>query len=119
MASSRLTKLMAGSRATSFGSSVPIFPNTRTRRFGITNRSGRAQALVGGCIGSALIGATLSAASSGSGVPPINDITTDLDDPPAFAAALVIPENEGRDMAYPEDFVPQVEKRLQAAQNGT
>ena len=38
--------------------------------------------------------------------PPINDITTDLENPPAFAAALDTPANDGRDMAYPERFGP-------------
>lgn len=72
--------------------------------------SGRSRALIGGCIGAALIGATLSAASSGSGVPPINDITTSLQDPPSFTHAAGIPENQDRDMSYPEDFVVQVEE---------
>jgi len=75
-----------------------------------THRTGRGQALLGGCIGSALIGATLSAASSGSGVPPINDITTNLQDPPAFTTAPNLPENQGRDMSYPQEFVAQVQE---------
>ena len=40
--------------------------------------------------------------------PLINDVTTDLENPPAFAAALKAPANAGRDMAYPEHFVPIV-----------
>ncbi|MFQ6550286.1 DUF1499 domain-containing protein [Aestuariibius sp. 2305UL40-4] len=36
--------------------------------------------------------------------PSINDVTTDLSDPPVFNAALGLPENLGRDMTYPESF---------------
>lgn len=43
-----------------------------------------------------------------SGVPRINDITTDTVDPPRFTVALALPENAGRDMAYPgEAFARQ------------
>jgi uncharacterized protein (DUF1499 family) len=40
--------------------------------------------------------------------PRINDITTDLDDPPQFAAALEIAENRSRDMSFPPDFAPLI-----------
>jgi uncharacterized protein (DUF1499 family) len=73
-------------------------------------KTGRAKALVGGCIGAALIGGTLSAASSGRGVPSINDITTNLQDPPGFTTASNLPENLGRDMSYPNEFVAQVQQ---------
>lgn len=33
--------------------------------------------------------------------PPIHDITTSLEDPPAFVAALEAPANRGRDLSYP------------------
>jgi uncharacterized protein (DUF1499 family) len=33
--------------------------------------------------------------------PAINDIATDLDDPPEFRHAPTLPENQGRDMAFP------------------
>ena len=33
--------------------------------------------------------------------PSINDITTDLEEPPVFTHAQTLPENEGRDMAFP------------------
>ncbi|MBN1207895.1 MAG: DUF1499 domain-containing protein [Myxococcaceae bacterium] len=42
------------------------------------------------------------------GRPRINDISTDLEDVPAFAQAGALPENKGRDMAYPEEFKPIV-----------
>ncbi|MEE3332293.1 MAG: DUF1499 domain-containing protein, partial [Myxococcota bacterium] len=41
----------------------------------------------------------------GAGLPSINDITTNLGDPPVFAAD---PAERGRDMTYPADFVLQV-----------
>src|SRR6185369_6287452 len=43
----------------------------------------------------------LIAASNGRGVPRINDITTDVDNPPVFVAAAQNAGNAGRDMAYP------------------
>jgi uncharacterized protein (DUF1499 family) len=38
--------------------------------------------------------------------PRINDITTNVENPPAFVAALRARPNAGRDMAYPEHFGP-------------
>lgn len=38
------------------------------------------------------------------GAPRINDFTTDLSDPPAFAHAATLPANVGRDLAYPPAF---------------
>jgi uncharacterized protein (DUF1499 family) len=52
-----------------------------------------------------LLGVVLASAP-GDGLPPINDISTDLVSPPAFAAD---PAGAGRDMSYPADFVPQVQ----------
>lgn len=40
-------------------------------------------------------------ARGGAGVPRINDITTDTDAPPRFVHAGTLPENVGRDLAYP------------------
>jgi uncharacterized protein (DUF1499 family) len=42
------------------------------------------------------------------GRPRINDISTDLDDVPAFTQAGSLPENQKRDMRYPEEFKPVV-----------
>ena len=71
-------------------------------------REGRGRALLGTVLGALVVGATLAAAGSGAGVPPINDITTNPDDPPAYAAALEDPANQGRDMSYPgADFAAQ------------
>ncbi len=38
--------------------------------------------------------------------PSINDITTNIADPPAFQHAPTLPENSGRDMAFPAAFGP-------------
>jgi len=40
------------------------------------------------------------------GRPRINDISTDLDDVPAFTQAGALPENQGRDMRYPRSSSP-------------
>jgi uncharacterized protein (DUF1499 family) len=40
--------------------------------------------------------------------PVINDISTDLDNPPAFVQAPTLDANKGRDMAYPEAFKEKV-----------
>jgi uncharacterized protein (DUF1499 family) len=42
------------------------------------------------------------------GRPRINDISTDLEDVPAFTRAGSAPENQGRDMGYPAEFKPTV-----------
>jgi len=77
-----------------------------TRRGG--DAPGRKKArLAAGC-GAVLLAIPLFAGSSGRGLPPINDITTDLDDPPAFAPAERAPDYQGRDMSYPAAFVPIV-----------
>jgi len=70
-----------------------------------TGRTGRELAWLGFGCGALLVVALLAGARSGRGVPPINDITTDVADPPAFAGD---PSDRGRDMAYPPDFGPQV-----------
>jgi uncharacterized protein (DUF1499 family) len=71
-----------------------------------SGRSGRELAWLGFGCGAVLVGVLLVSARPGMGVPPINDITTDLADPPAFASD---PAERGRDMSYPAEFVPQVQ----------
>lgn len=52
--------------------------------------------------------AVLVASGAGSGVPRINDITTDTVNPPVFVHAQTLPDNAGRDMTYPgESFATQ------------
>ncbi|MEE3330248.1 MAG: DUF1499 domain-containing protein [Myxococcota bacterium] len=67
---------------------------------------GRTRSLTAIAGGVALLGVVALGGSPGAGLPSINDITTDLADPPAFAAD---PAERGRNMTYPADFVPQVE----------
>ena len=68
-------------------------PTARTRSLGAL------------AIGLGLVIAVLGAASTAGDAPPINDITTDLENPPAFASSLVVPDYKDRDMSYPEEFV--------------
>jgi uncharacterized protein (DUF1499 family) len=70
-----------------------------------SGRSGRELAWLGFGCGALLAGVLLVSARPGMGVPPINDITTNLEDPPAFGGD---PAERGRDMSYPAEFVPQV-----------
>lgn len=73
--------------------------------------AGRQKALIGLMIALALPIAVLApAALVGGDAPPINDITTDLADPPAFADAGLVPDYRNRDMSYPADFVPIVQE---------
>jgi uncharacterized protein (DUF1499 family) len=70
---------------------------------------GRMKALIGLMIALALPLAVLGPAMLvGGDLPPINDITTDLEDPPVFADPSLVPDYRNRDMSYPADFVPQV-----------
>ncbi len=82
---------------------VGLFALWRTREG--SGRSGRGLAWTGIACGVGLVGLLLVSSSPGQGLPRINDITTDLEDPPAFAGD---PSDRGRDMTYPADFVPQV-----------
>jgi uncharacterized protein (DUF1499 family) len=70
--------------------------------------SGMRMSLAGLAVGLGLLLVVFAAASPGGGLPPINDITTDLENPPQFADATVVPEYTGRNMSYPPEFVPQV-----------
>ena len=65
------------------------------------NRDGRSSALRGLLLSLVTIGSLAVPISHGAGVPRINDITTDLNDPPVFVSALEHEANRGRDMAYP------------------
>ena len=69
---------------------------------------GRQKALIGGGVGLGLLLIVFGAASTGGDAPPINDITTDLENPPQFAPSSVVPEYAGRDMSYPPEFVAVV-----------
>lgn len=69
---------------------------------------GRSAAVRGLVLALVTIVALAVPASRGRGLPRINDITTNTDNPPVFVAALEAPANQGRDMAYPgESFAAQ------------
>jgi uncharacterized protein (DUF1499 family) len=70
-------------------------------------RAGRGLAWIGLACAALLLGGVLGTRLPGSDLPSINDITTDLADPPAFASD---PAEMGRDMTYPEGFAEQVKR---------
>lgn len=70
-----------------------------------SGKGGRPLAIFGVACGVLLVGLLFVAAGPSSDLPPINDITTDLADPPAFTSD---PAERDRDMAYPSDWVPLV-----------
>jgi uncharacterized protein (DUF1499 family) len=72
------------------------------------NPDGMRLAMAGLAVGIGLVLIVFAAASPGGGLPSINDITTDLEDPPQFADSTVVPDYVGRNMSYPPEFVPQV-----------
>ena len=78
-----------------------------TRGSGV--RPARRRAWLATAIGASLVAVVVVAGSPGRGLPAINDITTNLSEPPAFRAAAQDPANIDRDMAYPAAFVPQVQ----------
>jgi len=69
---------------------------------------GRKNAITGMAAGLGLLAIVFAASSTGGDAPPINDITTDLEDPPAFATGPDAPDYGGRDMSYPAEFVDVV-----------
>ncbi len=71
-------------------------------------RPGRGRALCGLGVGLALASIVIVNLGSLTNVPPINDITTDLDDPPSFSRAGRFEANRHRDLSYPgEAFTSQ------------
>ena len=55
------------------------------------------------------VGVVVGVSLTSDQAPPINDISTDLEDPPEFVRAAEVPELQGADLSYPESFVPIVE----------
>jgi uncharacterized protein (DUF1499 family) len=60
----------------------------------------RRRAMLGTIIGGALTVLTVVIVSRSIGYAPINDITTDTDNPPEFVKAGDLPSNRGRDLKY-------------------
>ncbi len=63
-------------------------------------RAGRNRAILGTVICFAIAIPILITMIRGSKYPDINDITTDVDNPPEFTFAATIPANQGRDLKY-------------------
>lgn len=91
--------LLCGLLALGFGLTAVIV--TRKDTEGV----GRAAGWLGLASGMVMLTVTIAGAGDGLRSPPINDITTDLDNPPSFASALDVPDFEKRDMSYPAEFV--------------
>jgi hypothetical protein len=68
----------------------------------------RKRAWVATATGLVLTAVLLQSALPGREYPPINDITTDLDDPPEFASSREVGAYAAFDMGYPADFVAVV-----------
>jgi len=85
---------------------VAVVGLLRTRA--ASGRSGRRSAVIGAVLGGGLTVLLFALAAPGRNLPTINDITTDLEDPPRFEAIAREPANRGRDLAYPgEPFAAQ------------
>jgi len=72
-----------------------------------SGRAGRDRAWFGLATGAAMLALVLFGASAGRGLPRINDITTDPNDPPAFEYTLRDPATRERDYTYPAGFAEQ------------
>ncbi len=84
--------------------SLPALVIGLVARLRAQDAGNRQKALTGAAIGGALLVIGLVSALPGTSVPRINDITTDLEDPPAFDAVAQLGPNQGRDLDYPPEF---------------
>ena len=98
-----LATIIGGIAATLLGAAALI------RKKHLTAQDDRKRALTGTVLGLFLLALLLLAAGTGGDAPPINDITTDLNDPPNFAPEEAVPAYAGRDMSYPPEFVAIVQ----------
>ncbi len=96
---------LAAVPAAALGLLPGLFALFRAR--GGRNPSARRRARGGIALGTLTVAAMAGLALPSVGAPLINDITTDLVDPPAFVAAAALEANNGRDMAYPERFAAE------------
>jgi len=77
---------------------------------GATGPGGRQQALFGSGVGAVIVGTVLAVLLAAGAVPVINDISTDLEDPPHFRAAQTDAANSGRDLAYPGEAFARAQR---------
>lgn len=78
------------------------------RKSRLPTEQDRKQAAVATALGIALLAILFLSAGIGGGAPPINDITTDLNDPPSFASSEEVSDYLDRDMNYPAGFMEVV-----------
>jgi len=76
-----------------------------------SGRRGRRRAVQGALLGAGLTVLLFALAAPGGNLPAINDISTDLENPPAFEAATREAPNRGRDLAYPGDSFAAQQRR--------
>lgn len=76
-------------------------------------RGGAAQAWGGMLLAAAILGWVLALASGATQAPPIHDITTNIDDPPAFVAAAS-EDSRGAGFAYPSGGAAVPDQQRQA-----
>ena len=67
-------------------------------------RVARPRALIGTLLGLAIVLPVFAIYTAHSKYPPINDITTDFDNPPEYVHALEFVANQGRDLRYNRDL---------------
>ena len=77
------------------------------RSRGGRNPKARRRALAGSILSVLTLSAIVGLALPSAPFPWINDITTDLEDPPKFVKCTELVPNRGRDMSYPRAFVQQ------------
>ncbi len=75
-------------------------------------REGRTRAVAGTAIGAVLAAVLANAISSGGGAPPIHDVTTNIDDPPAFSDAVRTAPDRVNGVDYPDggESVPEQQR---------
>lgn len=75
------------------------------------NTHGRSHALKGLALSLVTVGIVLFPATRVSNVPRINDISTDLDNPPIFVSQATLDANRSRDMTYPGSIFAQQQQQ--------
>lgn len=94
---------LAGGTLTVIVSLVSLFVSRGGR-----NPDGMRLAIAGLAVGVGLVLVVVASIAPSADLPPINDISTDLENPPQFASPSVVPEYVGRNMSYPPEFADSV-----------